>query len=196
MISRMVDQKGFDLLDQTWKRCRRWTRRLFCSARASRASRSGGGAWQIVIPRRIGVRIGFDDALAHLIEGGADIFLMPSRFEPCGLNQMYSLRYGTVPVVHATGGLFDTVHDVDEHRKGNRIHLRRLLAGGFARCLGKGLECSRIGPAWRRIQRAGMREDFSWDASAREYVKVYERAVTAGGAGVPWDRRTSSQQRQ
>ena len=85
-------------------------------------------------PERIGATIGFDEGLAHLIEGGADLFLMPSRFEPCGLNQMYSLRYGTVPLVHATGGLADTVRNFDSRdRGGNRVHVRRLLAAGAAR---------------------------------------------------------------
>ena len=120
MISRMVDQKGFDLLDQISD--------TLPALRASFVLLGSGeprfeARWRELAtrhPNRIGVRIGFDDALAHLIEGGADIFLMPSRFEPCGLNQMYSLRYGTVPVVHATGGLFDTVHDVDRSRDGER----------------------------------------------------------------------------
>jgi starch synthase len=130
------------------------------------------------------VRIGFDDGLAHLIEGGADIFLMPSRFEPCGLNQMYSLRYGTVPVVRATGGLFDTVHDVDEKSgRGTGFTFIEYTPSALLGALGRALELFENRPAWRRIQRAGMREDFSWDASAREYVKVYERAVAANRAG-------------
>ena len=111
MISRMVDQKGFDLIaalaDDTLPTS---TRRSSCSAPARRAIRTCGRAWR-PHPDRIGARIGFDEALAHLIEAGADMFLMPSRFEPCGLNQMYSLRYGTVPVVRAVGGLADTVTD-------------------------------------------------------------------------------------
>ena len=110
---------------------------------------------------------------------------MPSRFEPCGLNQMYSLRYGTVPVVRATGGLFDTVdYDADEKSgRGTGFTFDRVLAQALLGALGRALELFENRPAWRRIQRAGMREDFSWDASAREYVKVYERAVAANRAG-------------
>ena len=130
-------------------------------------------------PDRIGVRIGFDEALAHLIEGGADIFLMPSRFEPCGLNQMYSLRYGTVPVVRAVGGLADTVRDYapgDAER--HRVRVPRLHAGGAARGARRGRwRSSRIRAEWRALQVAGMEQDHSWDRSAREYVKIYERAI-------------------
>ena len=112
MISRMVDQKGFDLIAAVADELaapRRDVRRA--RHRASRATRSMWRALAARHPDRVGARIGFDETLAHLIEGGADMFLMPSRFEPCGLNQMYSLRYGTVPVVHAVGGLADTVAD-------------------------------------------------------------------------------------
>lgn len=184
MISRLVDQKGFDLLDQIAD--------ALPALGASFVLLGSGEPrfetqWRGLAdrhPGRIGVRIGFDDGLAHLIEGGADIFLMPSRFEPCGLNQMYSLRYGTVPVVRATGGLFDTVHDVDEKSgRGTGFTFLEYTPGALLGALGRALELFENRPAWRRIQRDGMREDFSWDASAREYVKVYERAVAANRAG-------------
>ena len=184
MISRLVDQKGFDLLDQIAD--------ALPALGASFVLLGSGEPrfetqWRGLAdrhPGRIGVRIGFDDGLAHLIEGGSDIFLMPSRFEPCGLNQMYSLRYGTVPVVRATGGLFDTVHDADG-KSGKRTGFTFIeyTPGALLGALGRALELFENRPAWRRIQRAGMREDFSWDASAREYVKVYERAVAANRAG-------------
>jgi starch synthase len=186
MISRMVDQKGFDLVGQISD--------ALPALGASFVLLGSGearyeGQWQDLAlrhPSRIGVRIGFDDALAHLIEGGADLFLMPSRFEPCGLNQMYSLRYGTVPVVRATGGLFDTVHDVDERSgRGTGFTFVDYSSTALLRALGRALVMFENRPAWRRIQRAGMREDFSWDASAREYVKVYERAAAANRAGQP-----------
>jgi starch synthase len=186
MISRLVDQKGFDLLGQISD--------VLPVLGASFVLLGSGEPrietqWRELAmrhPDRIGVRIGFDDALAHLIEGGADLFLMPSRFEPCGLNQMYSLRYGTVPVVHATGGLFDTVHNMDETSgEGTGFTFNEYSPVALLGALGRALQMFENRPAWQRIQKAGMREDFSWDASAREYVKVYERVAAANRAGEP-----------
>jgi starch synthase len=116
-------------------------------------------------------------ALAHRIEAGADLFLMPSRYEPCGLNQLYSLRYGTVPVVRATGGLADTVRDADaDGRRAPDSSSSGLEPEAMLEALDRALAAFRNPNRWKRIQQAGMREDHSWDASAREYVKVYEQA--------------------
>ena len=110
------------------------------------------------------------------------MFLMPSRFEPCGLNQMYSLRYGTVPVVHGVGGLADTVHDysprsdrIDRVRV-PRVHWRALLTA-----LERALRVFADRARWRALQLAGMRQDNSWDRSAQEYVKIYRRAIMNAG---------------
>jgi starch synthase len=181
MVSRMVDQKGLDLM---------------AGAVASGALQAldasfvilGTGApvyeamWRDLAlrhPRRVAVRVGFSEESAHLIEGGADIFLMPSRFEPCGLNQMYSLRYGTVPVVRATGGLDDTVQQVDEATgAGTGFKFEPYTTEAMMDALRRALVWFARPAAWRRIQLAGMAQDNSWDASAREYVAVYERART------------------
>ena len=158
-------------------------RRSSSSAPASPATRRCGARSAARYPDRVGVTIGFDEGLAHLIEAGADMFLMPSRFEPCGLNQMYSLRYGTVPVVRATGGLDDTV---DRLRCGGR---RRAPASSSRTYTAEALlEARRPGAgglretraAGRRLQAAGMRQDYSWDRSAREYVKLYEQRDMRG----------------
>jgi starch synthase len=186
MISRMVDQKGFDLLSQISEALPAVGASFVLLGSGEPRSETQWREMAIRQPNRIGVRIGFDDALAHLMEGGADLFLMPSRFEPCGLNQMYSLRYGTVPVVHATGGLFDTVHDVDDKSgRGTGFTFTDYSPVALLGALGRALQVFENRPAWRRIQKAGMREDFSWDASAREYVKVYERVAAANRAGEP-----------
>ena len=179
MISRMVDQKGFDLLGQIAETLPALGAMFVLLGSGDPRYEAQWRALAAAHPTRIGVRIGFDEALAHLVEGGADLFLMPSRFEPCGLNQMYSLRYGTVPVVRATGGLFDTVRDVDPRTgKGTGFVFRDYSPVALLGALARGLEMFENRPAWRRIQKAGMREDFSWDASARAYVSVYERAAT------------------
>jgi starch synthase len=123
--------------------------------------------------RRVSATIGFDDHLAHLIEGGSDMFLMPSWYEPCGLNQMYSLRYGTLPIVRATGGLDDTVHDGDEDpARGTGFKFRDFSADAMVDAIGRALAAYVDRPRWAGMQRRAMAEDHSWDVSAREYVKV------------------------
>ena len=131
------------------------------------------------VPHRASAKIGFDEGLAHRIEAGADLFLMPSRFEPCGLNQMYSMRYGTVPVVHATGGLADTVVTVDPNRSdGTGWAFPEYSAASLVQALSFALLTFRRFPdAWRRIQRAGMTTDFSWNRSAALYERVYQRVL-------------------
>jgi starch synthase len=129
-------------------------------------------------PSRVGIYKGFSEPLAHRIEAGADIFLMPSLYEPCGLNQMYSMRYGTVPVVRATGGLDDTVENFDRARGGgNGFKFGPYSAHAMLEKIYEALYCYRQPEVWRAIQLNGMREDNSWAAAARKYIEVY-RAVT------------------
>jgi starch synthase len=128
-------------------------------------------------PERVATRIGFDERLAHLIEGGGDLFLMPSWYEPCGLNQMYSQRYGTVPIVRATGGLNDTVVDVDEAPDAaSGFKFRDYTPDAVIWAVDRALAVFPNSTRWKAIQRNGMARDFSWDVSAREYVKVYRGA--------------------
>jgi starch synthase len=128
-------------------------------------------------PGRIAARIGFDEVLAHLVEAGADAFLMPSRFEPCGLNQMYSQRYGTPPVVRATGGLADSVVDLTDAALENGTATGFLFREPTAQALLAAAQRAHVAwqdrPLWRRLQQHGMARDFSWDASAREYAALY-----------------------
>ena len=112
---------------------------------------------------KVGVAIGFDNILAHKIEAGSDIFLMPSRFEPCGLNQMYSLRYGTVPVVHATGGLDDNIEAYDPATdQGNGFKFEAYDAEALLATLQRALTLYRDRAAWERLMQRGMQADFSW----------------------------------
>jgi starch synthase len=131
----------------------------------------------------------FDDALAHQIEAGSDAFLMPSRFEPCGLNQMYSMRYGTVPIVRRVGGLADTVIDADATLPGSKpptgFVFEEASSRGLVQAVRRALDAFQRRRRWSSLMRAGMRQDFSWTRSARRYVEVYKRALKgARGSGL------------
>ena len=177
MISRLVDQKGFDVLAELVDELPRLDASFVLLGAGERRYEDLWLALAARHPDRIAAKIGFDEAMAHRIEGGADLFLMPSHFEPCGLNQMYSLRYGTIPVVHATGGLNDTVRNYDSTTGlGTGFTFDEYSSPALLRTLRQALRIYQDAGAWRRMQIAGMKEDFSWDASAREYVTIYERS--------------------
>jgi starch synthase len=183
MIGRLADQKGFDLVA---KLIPQW-------APASAAQ------WVILgtgephfhqlftelaqkFPDKLALRLAFSNELAHRIEAGADIFLMPSRYEPCGLNQLYSLKYGTVPVVHATGGLADTVtHLTDESLAAGTATgfcFEQYTTIALADALERACRAFSNRPVWEQLIRTGMRQDWSWNHSAREYVALYQRKLT------------------
>jgi len=177
LISRLVDQKGFDLLEELSDELPRLDASFVLLGTGERRFEDLWLGLAARHPDRIAARIGFDEPMAHLIEGGADLFLMPSRFEPCGLNQMYSLRYGTVPVVRATGGLSDTVRNFDRATgTGTGFTFVDYSSQALLDTLRWALSLYENKRLWRRIQVAGMSQDFSWDRSARQYVSVYERA--------------------
>lgn len=181
MVTRLADQKGLDLVAAILDE-------LFAIGVQLIVLGTGDPRYERVFsatsrrrPRQAGVRIGFDNALAHRIEAGADIFLMPSRYEPSGLNQLYSLRYGTVPVVRRTGGLADSIRDATPQA------LRAGTANGFVfseytpqallQAVQRALAAFRDTAAWHKLQRAGMTADFSWAESAKKYMGLYERAI-------------------
>jgi starch synthase len=180
MISRMVEQKGLDLLEALGPRLADRDAAWIVLGTGMPAYQDLWKGLAARYPRQFSVTIGFSEQLAHLIEAGADLFLMPSRFEPCGLNQMYSLRYGTVPIVHGVGGLLDTVRDYqpdDPHSTGFVFfdYTPQALSGTLDRALAVYRDRTR----WAVLQRAGMRQDNSWHRSAREYVRIYERVMRA-----------------
>ena len=184
MISRMVDQKGLDLISAV-------SADLAALDATFVVLGTGDARYQKMWmdlaarhPQRIAAIVGFDEGLAHLIEAGADMFLMPSKFEPCGLNQMYSLRYGTVPVVRAVGGLADTVRDYSPRSTtATGFVFKDYTAEAFLAALRRALDVFGQPERWRVLQAAGMREDNSWDRSAQEYVTIYGRAITQGPRG-------------
>ena len=178
IISRLTDQKGFDLLAAAAEQLMTFDATWIMLGSGERQYEDLWRSLAARFPDRVSATIGFDETLAHRIEAGSDIFLMPSRFEPCGLNQMYSLRYGTIPIVRATGGLADTVRDAAEP-DGNGIRFTEYTPAAVVAAVRRALELFRKPSEWKRLQQAGMREDFSWDASAREYVKVYEGVAAA-----------------
>jgi len=177
IVSRFADQKGFDLLAQV-------ADTLMGEDLAIVALGSGEAKHERMFrelsqqfPKRLSVKIAYDDTLAHKIEAGADIFLMPSRYEPCGLNQIYSLRYGTVPVVRATGGLDDTIEPFDPASgRGTGFKFSEYTGPALLAALHEALAVYADKAAWRRLQANGMAKDFSWKASALEYGRLYDVA--------------------
>jgi starch synthase len=136
-------------------------------------------------PGRIAVRAGYDDVLAHLIVGGSDLLVVPSRYEPCGLVQMHALRYGTIPMVHKTGGLADTVRDESEAPgRGTGYVFAPLTPESLAEAARRALELRRSDPrAWRELQRRAMAEDFAWTKAARHYAELYRGLCPQGSVG-------------
>jgi starch synthase len=171
MATRLVPQKGADLVLAVADDLVRAGAQLAVLGTGEHDIESGLLALAARHPRHIAVRIAFDEALAHLIEAGADIFLMPSRFEPCGLNQLYSMRYGTPPVVRRTGGLADSVSE----RTG--FLFDEPTPQALRAALALALEAWRKPGAWRALQLAGMRREFGWGVPAREYLAAYRRAL-------------------
>jgi starch synthase len=187
VISRFVDQKGFDLVLEAAEKILTQDLQIVALGTGIPEYEEFFRALAAKHPDKVGVRIAYDNTLAHKIEAGADLFLMPSRYEPCGLNQIYSLRYGTLPLVRATGGLDDTVEPFDPKTgAGTGFKFEDYSAKALLASLSEALDAYRDGGAWRRLQLNAMSRDFSWKASASRYVSLYEKAQKeriSGAAG-------------
>lgn len=178
VISRLADQKGIDLVAASAEALLAEETQLVLLGTGDPSLEAAFTTLRQKQPSGAGVRIGFDVGLSHKIEAGADLFLMPSRYEPCGLNQMYSLLYGTIPVVRATGGLDDTVIPFDPKTgRGNGFKFAEATAAALLGAVREALACYRNRPLWHRLVQNAMAADFSWTRSAREYVEVYRRAI-------------------
>jgi starch synthase len=177
MVSRLAEQKGLDLLVAALPDLLARDVQLAVLGSGERAYEEAlaRAAWEL--PDRMAVRIGFDEGLAHRLEAGGDAFLMPSRFEPCGLNQMYSLRYGTVPIVRAVGGLDDTVEDYDGWNRGTGFKIREYTPAALLLAARRAFDTHRDRRAWRGLVARGMAQDFSWDRSAASYEALYRTLV-------------------
>lgn len=172
IVSRFAQQKGFDLVAGLAAEILHQDLQFVVLGNGDWRYERIFRDWAAWLPEKVGCRIGYDNKLAHKIEAGADIFLMPSQYEPCGLNQIYSLKYGTVPVVRATGGLDDTI------QQDTGFKFEHYTVEGLVWALEQALREYWDEPeAWQERMRHGMRQDFSWDASARHYIELYQRLV-------------------
>jgi starch synthase len=184
-VGRLIEQKGIDLVVEVMQR---WVQ-------------TGDVQWAILgtgqpkyhkmlqvlaerFPKKVALRLEFSNPLAHRIEAGADVFLMPSRFEPCGLNQLYSLRYGTVPLVRATGGLADTIAGYDSlspNLVANGFVFQECSSLALGECLRQARDALRRPDVWRQLVAVGMGQDWSWARSAKQYTELYRKTMERGG---------------
>ena len=177
IVSRFAAQKGFDLIAQIMDRLAREEMVIVALGTGERLYGEMFARLGRKFSGKIAGRIAYDNKMAHMIEAGADMFLMPSRYEPCGLNQIYSLKYGTPPIVRATGGLDDTVEPWDARTgKGTGFKFNEYTGEALLAAIRAALQAFRDQTSWQVLMRNGMGKDFSWNASAREYGKIYDRA--------------------
>jgi starch synthase len=176
IVSRFAAQKGFDLISQIADRLAREQMILVALGAGDKPYEEMFLRLHKQFPNKIAVKVAYDNAMAHKIEAGADMFLMPSRYEPCGLNQIYSLKYGTVPIVRATGGLDDTIEPWDARTgKGTGFKFTEYIGESLLLTIKQALQGYSDQTSWQVLMRNGMNKDFSWNASAREYGKIYEK---------------------
>ena len=186
IVSRFAAQKGFDLIAQVMDRLAREEMIMVVLGSGDKLYEEMFQRLNKQFPSKIAAKVAFDNAIAHKIEAGADMFLMPSRYEPCGLNQMYSLKYGTVPIVRATGGLDDTIEPWDARTgKGTGFKFTEYIGESLLLTIRQALQAYSDQTSWQVLMRNGMNKDFSWNASAREYGKIYDRVRQMRGAPAP-----------
>jgi starch synthase len=186
LVSRLVGQKGFDILTEDFDRIMDLDIAIVILGLGDKAYHDRLTKLAGRFPGRLSVNLAFDEELAHQIEAGCDMFLMPSKYEPCGLNQMYSMKYGTIPVVRATGGLADTVIDFHESDDSTGFTFKKYTAGALLTAMERARKVFADGDAWKKLVHRAMSLDLSWPRSAEIYEQVYldtlkkRRVVTAG----------------
>jgi starch synthase len=179
MVSRLAGQKGFDIVCESLEEIFKMGAVLVVLGTGEEVFQKALRAAREKFPGSLGLKIAFDESLSHKIYAGSDMFLIPSRYEPCGLTQMYSLRYGTVPVVRATGGLDDTIQEHDPARgTGNGFRFQEYSSAALLSSLKKAITVHRQKEHWRQLVQRAMACDFSWEMSAREYLRLYQRLST------------------
>ncbi len=182
IISRMAAQKGFDIFEAATEELIKLSAQWVVLGSGEEKYENHFRLLSEKFPEKVSVYLGFNNELSHLIEAGADLFLMPSHYEPCGLNQIYSLKYGTIPIVRKTGGLADTVLDWDEmsfngYDTGTGFSFNDYTPFALSVTVERALKYFHQKDVWAKIQKNGMSQDFSWDHSAKEYISLYEKAV-------------------
>ncbi|MCF6252299.1 MAG: glycogen synthase GlgA [Methylococcaceae bacterium] len=178
LISRLVDQKGIDLVIDCLDEMVNMSLQFILLGSGDKSVEQKLMNFARLYPKKISITIGYDEALAHQIEAGVDIFLMPSRFEPCGLNQMYSQRYGTIPIVRETGGLADTIKDALPKSINNNtatgISFKASNSGALLEAIKRAMLLYNDKKTWKKIQITAMEKDFSWKNSAEQYLALYQ----------------------
>jgi starch synthase len=178
IVARLTAQKGLDLVEAVLDQLLATDLQFVLLGTGDKRYQDRFEAAAVRYPERIGVRISFDEALAHKIEAGADVFLMPSRYEPSGLNQLYSMKYGTIPVVRATGGLKDSVEEFDSvSRSGTGFLFESYEPSAFLKAIDRALTVFPRKIEWTTLMKNAMDRDYSWSRSAREYVELYRRLL-------------------
>jgi starch synthase len=183
IVSRLVAQKGFDIIASGIKELMELNAYWIIIGGGEPEYEKVLKYMAYYYPEKVYIQIGYNNELSHLIEAGADIFLMPSRYEPCGLNQIYSLKYGTVPVVRKTGGLADTIQDWNEllaHglETGTGYSFNDYSQEALIHTIKRAVHDFDIKSVWNKIQLNGMNKDYSWKRSAEKYINLYEKAVS------------------
>jgi starch synthase len=183
IVSRLAIQKGFDLIASSLNELMKLDAQWVILGSGEYKYEHLFNEFAASFSDKFSVYIGFNNELAHLIEAGADIFLMPSHYEPCGLNQIYSLKYGTVPVVRKTGGLADTVQDWDENKAfdenlGNGFSFHDYSSPALLDAVQRAVNYYHNKDVWQKIQLNGMRRDYSWSKSAKKYQELYHKALS------------------
>ncbi|MBN2219007.1 MAG: glycogen synthase [Kosmotogaceae bacterium] len=179
LISRLVDQKGLDLIEDIKDELMKLPVQIVVLGTGESKYEDMFKMLQKNYPEKVAARLTFDLDLAQKIYGGADMFLMPSRYEPCGLGQMFAMRYGTIPVVRYTGGLADTVHEFDPENNGNGFGFVEYSAEKLLEALKKALSVYNQPELWKKAVRNAMRQDFSWGVSATNYLSLYKKILEA-----------------
>jgi len=180
-ITRLAEQKGIDLLAHIMKTLVHMDVGVIILGKGDEKYQNLFLKLAKDYPEHLSVNIKFDNELAHKIEAGSDMFLMPSRYEPCGLNQMYSLKYGTIPIVRATGGLDDIIIDIDQDReRGNGFKFGPTTSQAFLSAIERAIKKFENKSAWNTMLAGVMRLDFSWDHSAGEYLELYNKIINFG----------------